>query len=759
MNTQKTVTHSRSYSIAIAVSLGFVVFSVFFILYANGQSRTATIQYIQEAVRQSEVAIDAHIGEEFQTLATFAAVSKIGNILEYEDALGNVAKDLMDHNTYTRVGFVGVDGQAFWIDRNEKTHRGNLAEEAFVQDMLAGENAISDTRWDGKTKTYVNYYAVPVYDAAGTVLGALVAADPADELRDIVNNSLYAGQGVAHIIKDDGTFVMDSDRPGRIAGANGVFDLENPVAKEVEQDILDDMAAGRPGRLIDNFGRRNRMTAYAPLDHNNWYVFYGVMEDMVNAETNNVTSGSIVLVSVAGGIFVLFLLLIRHENNKNRKRLEHMAFVDPVTGRNNLLKVEEEANRILAKSPQGQYAVCYLDIKGFRFINELFGRKIGDLMLRYLGRILEENTGVEGVAGRVGSDKFISLRKYWDKRELEEYFIRISKLFADFPELLNQSYKLELRGGIYCMEPEDGRLTLEDMADRAFEAQKYVKQYGCGMKYMFYSNEIREKKLWETEVESKMEKALADGEFKIYLQPKVNIQEENRLSGMEALVRWASPESGLLPPSKFIEIFERDGFIVELDRYMLEEACRIYAEQNYAEACPPLILSVNVSRLSLLQSNLVETYAGIKSKYNIPDGLIELEFTEGLMFEDHRLFRTIVQDLKKKGFLCSLDDFGAGYSSLNTLKGLPVDVLKLDKAFFEYEDDSEKGRELVKNIIRMAKSLHVETVAEGIENEAEVDWLRKIGCDIVQGYVFSKPLTVEKFNHFFGGQSICAANH
>ncbi len=736
------------YILALTVCLAFLIFGLAFVHHAANLSREDTIGYIQEATKQTKFAIEEHINEEYATLMAAAIVTQEKNLLTDDKELSELIKSLGANNAYVLIGFADKNGQAVWANKHNGRHRANLSRESFIKQALAGKNTLSEGQLDS-LKSTVHYYSVPIFDEkTGAVKGVIFAADPQDELRMIINRSLYAGKGLAHIIDNKGNYIVESDNPLAIGTGSNIFELPVPMNEETRREILDNMAARKAGHLKMSFQGENRLAAYTPLALNDWYVFYAVPEDLVSAGLKNVTFGTAVIISIATCIFILFILLIRKVNNHNRKILEKLAFVDRVTGQRNYQKFLIDAEKILKNTKGIQYAVCYSDIKGFKYINDLFGRDIGDQMLHYLANIQQIISQEGEIYGRISGDTFVALRKYQNKHDIAHRFDSFAQQLSVFPETFQSGYKVELYGGAYVIDPADGDLSLNDMLDRAILAQKEVKLAEGTKRFCFYSNDMREQKLWEAEVESKMDAALENNEFQVYLQPKIDIQNNNRILGAEALVRWLSPEKGLIPPIHFISLFEKNGFILKLDKFVFETVCRYYKENILDGNLPAYILSVNVSRLALIQPDFISSYTAAKNFYGIPDGCIELEFTESLAWKNHTLFKTIVAECKRNGFLCSMDDFGSGHSSLNMLKSIHVDVLKLDRQFFLYGDDVKRGQKLVKNIIMMAKSLNMKTVAEGIDKEILVNQLRTMGCDAIQGYIFSKPMPLESFKQF-----------
>ena len=299
-----------------------------------------------------------------------------------------------------------------------------------------------------------------------------------------------------------------------------------------------------------------------------------------------------------------------------------------------------------------------------------------------------------------------------------------------------------LHVGVYGTDTAgSGELSFMDMLNRANIALRVAKE-GRSDTCVFYSEDMRGLALRQLDIESRMENALRGSQFKLYFQPKVDIQNGNCVHGAEVLARWLDGDR-LVPPCDFIPLFERNGFIVQLDRYMFSQACA-WLQQRIRSGKEPLNIAVNVSRLSIMQDDFLQYYSNIKERYAIPDDLLELECTESLALFDER-FRELVLELQKRGFRCSLDDFGAGFSSLNVLKELPIDVLKLDMLFLRKSQDLKRERIVVSNVIAMAQQLSIRTVAEGVESAEQVEFLRAKGCNLVQGYVFARPMPEADF--------------
>lgn len=435
------------------------------------------------------------------------------------------------------------------------------------------------------------------------------------------------------------------------------------------------------------------------------------------------------------------------------KKLQHELELgeeyDALTGLFNFERFKLESLKAFHEMGDSHYSFWFCDLKNFKFINNIYGHDMGDHILQYLAKIIGERVRPGECCARVSSDHFTVLRRYGDRDDLRDYFEEmIAKLAAFNAGLAEKKFPVELVCGVYCIESPADLMNVDDMFDRANLAQKSVKPLG-GSRLAFYTEDMRIQIIQEKEIEADMQVALAMNEFCVYLQPQVDIQHGDRVIGAEALVRWNRPGRGLIAPEFFVPIFEKNGFIVDLDRYVFIEVCRYLSECMRADK-PLYKISVNVSRISVFQSDFVSSYIKIKNEFRVPDGLLELECTETTMVENVQLLGDIMRQMRGNGFYFALDDFGSGYSSLNCLKDVAVDVLKLDMAFFRGELLEKRDRAIAQSVISMAKMLDMKTVAEGVETQRLLGILRDMGCDIVQGYLFGRPMPVEDFEAVCG---------
>lgn len=450
----------------------------------------------------------------------------------------------------------------------------------------------------------------------------------------------------------------------------------------------------------------------------------------------------ITVVSVICLILLIYYIKSFFDLKKTNRVLKDIASRDKLTGVYSGAEFNREAADILAKHPDKKFAVLYIDIENFKYINDVFGYAYGDEMLRnYAALMLKDNRENEAV-GRSIADRFTAIRSYEDKEELQQRQIEIDKKFFQKGGRLPGKHMVTVACGICCIEDVIERLDVQGLIDRANFAQKTVKN-DPNLHYAFYNESIRKKMIEENGIRDKIDSAMEKGEFVVFLQPKVALTNE-KVAGAEALARWRLPDGKMLPPGLFIPIMEKSHVIGKLDKYVFEKIC-IWCRERLSAGVPVVPVSINVSKLQFYNPDFVKEYREIKDRYHVPDGLLEIEFTETVAFENQKYMLKIISELHDNGFRCSLDDFGSGYSSLGMLKDLQIDVLKLDAMFFRESDNIEKEKLIVKSIINMVSKLNIRVVAEGIEKQEQVEFLKEAGCDLIQGFIYYKPMPVKEF--------------
>lgn len=453
----------------------------------------------------------------------------------------------------------------------------------------------------------------------------------------------------------------------------------------------------------------------------------------------------LIFISLLFSIIVLAIILA---NKRIKKNLKKIAYTDTLTGERNLEKFRIDVTNTLNNSKSEEYSILYFDVEKFKHINEAYGFEIGNEVLKFISKCFSSCLTSEDVFGRSSADYFVAFIKERNQDVITSRVEEVYKRIKAFREEKNKPIRLSMRCGVYNIMP--GETDISSLMDKANEARRSLKK-DIGKNIAFYTDDMHERILKEKLIEESMHSALENDDFQVYLQPKYDIA-KHQIAGAEALVRWQHREEGMMSPFEFIPIFERNGFIIDLDFYVFEKVCQKMNEwMSLGYEITPI--SVNISRVHLGEKDFICKLTTILNKYQIPPNYIELELTESTFTENIDSLISIMKDLKKAGFLISMDDFGTGFSSLNLLKVLPIDILKLDKSFLDRKETTTKEEILVADVVRMAHHLEIKVVAEGVEKMKQAAFLKSINCDLAQGYVYARPMPIEDFEKLaFGSE-------
>lgn len=468
------------------------------------------------------------------------------------------------------------------------------------------------------------------------------------------------------------------------------------------------------------------------------YFVCGYVEDEMIESVRPTIFRSVVTCSIIILLMISLIIYVWASAKNANIVIEKLAYEDNVTSGKNANYFRDRALQIMAQNRETPFIVQRFDIVNFRYINEAYGHNRADEILTSCITLANQYFDEKELCVRMDSDQFLTLN-------INDS--RVDQKRADYMEAVNQharsigvKYPVRLKFGVYQIRKQDGDIEL--IIDRANVARKSLD--GKEKKLIaYYSDALVQNMRKVDKIESEMEKALETGEFKVFLQPKWDII-NNRLAGAEALARWIKADGNIVYPGNFIPVFEKNGFIEKLDFFMLESVCREMGGRikRNQKICP---VSVNQSRLLLHNPEYINNVVKVLKAYDMPRQFVELELTETVFFDDRTKMIDIMKQLKDLHLKLSMDDFGSGYSSLNLLKDIPFDVLKIDREFFSEAITSESSTWILQKIIEMAEGLGMEVICEGVETQVQIDSLRKIGCHMVQGYYYSKPMPMDEF--------------
>ena len=394
-----------------------------------------------------------------------------------------------------------------------------------------------------------------------------------------------------------------------------------------------------------------------------------------------------------------------------------------------------KASSFMQMDAAQKYVIVYLDINYFKVVNDLYSVETGNLLLRSSAAFLQSVASGVGIAGRLEADHF-ALCMPADALNIDAIIQGLDGVVQS----LNIPQNIRFYAGLYPVS--NAFLAVSQMCDRAHTAVSTAKGRYT-QRFAWYDDKMREDEVEEHLILRDMAGALADGQFSINIQPIFNIETGEDFSG-EVLVRWYHPLKEFIPPTRFIPIFEKNGFVARVDRFVWDEACKLlaYEKEHFGRVIP---VSVNLSRLNFYDEKLVEYILGLIKQYGLEPWMLKLEITESAYTDNMHLLIDTVARFQKEGFKILMDDFGSGYSSLNMLRNMPVDILKLDMRFLEDIQNDARARAIVKNVVNLAKDIEMDVIIEGVETKEQLDFLKSIGCKNIQGFLFAYPMTKEDY--------------
>lgn len=604
-----------------------------------------------------------------------------------------------------------------------------------IQQSLEGEPSIAV----GENQSVI--YSVPLYQDE-KIMAVVAGVRSKSNIQSLIQPENFEGYGLTCITNQKGEVIISPTdlKPFFYLDTLFVGSSDPQVSQSILQ-MKENMANQKSGAFFFSAADGSELIlAYNPLDTMDWVLLTLISADLIFQEADRFIAQTSLIMLSAVLLFFVILISLRYFYQAHNKQLARLAFVDPVTEGMNISAFHLQCQKAFHTAPPNSLSIVCLNISNFKLINESFGRAEGDHMLRYMMRTLESCIQKGEFAARSAADTFFLCLKQAQPEQIRQRIARMTQQVNSFPKE-KKDFSILLRAGVYILKKPETDATVA--TDRARTACQNVRPEE-GSFLAFYDTAFMEQILKEYEINSLFEPSLQNGDFQIYLQPKVRLS-TGRAAGAEALVRWIHPQKGMLFPDEFIPLFERNGKIRKLDLFVFEQVCSTLARwaQSGMGWFP---VAVNLSRRHFHNPDFLADFYAIAQRYQIPSGIIEMEMTESIFFDDESIHfvKKTVQEMHRLGFLCSLDDFGSGYSSLGLLQNFDVDTIKLDRRFFQ-DLSVQKSRDVVECMISLSQKLDIETVAEGIETDEQLDFLRSIHCDLIQGYIFSKPLPVPEF--------------
>ncbi|MCR5830435.1 MAG: GGDEF domain-containing protein [Lachnospiraceae bacterium] len=723
-------------------------------------SSNENLMRIEEAGKEFEI-LDQTLASKMQVYTqsvmknlegAASAISTIGGEKATKEELMAVLTQLKERGGYDELSYVGTKNDA--MSSNGSTY--DVSFDPYYGRALNGDSTITKSGYLSEEDD--SYMAtVPVKGAAG-ITGALRAKLSATAVEGNLTISNYRGREVILLLNRDGEVIHVSSGTD-LSNTKTIYDVfgKNSDSRAQFESVV------RQGRglflrvdenlTVEVFGDGPYYIAYQGVSGTGeWGVMMIMNEEKLfefykndAVSSNAITAVILFLIALVGaiglGIYGFF-------ETRSRNRMYNLAYYDEFAGTMNINYFRKGVNQTLTKSNSTQYAFVLMGIAKYEYLRDFFGENEISRILREISQILKSNVKRDEYFCHNFGEEYDLLLSYHNRDEL----VARLKFLEGSLEMVNKSeggsdkYALTFRYGV-AFGGADAH-DFDTLMSRANMAHMEAKGKGAGA-VEFYTEKMQSRIVDEKEIERDMYDALENKEFLVYLQPKFNLS-TGLQAGAEALIRWMHPVKGLMYPGRFIETFEKNGFVTRLDMYMLEELCRrikVWTGKGYR----PMPLSLNISQQNLLNPEFVNDAIALTEKYGVSPNLIIFEMSEKVVVDNMGILNKIMEQMKDHGFVVSMDNFGTGSTSMNTLYNVPVDELKIDRKFLLNAEKTDRGQNVIQSVIEMAKRLKIDVVSEGVENKQQAILLREMGCDMIQGFAFSEPLPEHEYEEYAYG--------
>lgn len=709
--------------------------------------------YIDRAASQKCDIVESAIRNDVNTVKNFAACAS-NYKTTHKNLIIKMIKDL-ENSCSTIDAFIIADENGDVI--TSKNISKNISTREYYKRAMNGEVYISKAIYSEPDGKMVNAIAVPIYGDYRRIVGMVAGICDASSYNNLLDMSFGGKENDSngYVLNSDGEVIMSSENAlGDYVPMGDLFfssDILAGVEESVRNAVKDNFAKVGGSGIVKSVCNGEKYVAYysgmSGFDDLHYLLIF--KENVVAAEQNHYTMINILMYAFFVLILIIvitaYIVIVRvsfRRLTKANEEVSRIAYTDSITGYGTWDKFVLDAKSLL-RHEYRRYALVSFDIDKFKAINDMYGHDEGNRVLKLIADTVNRNLQDGETFSRINSDNYYILMLY---RSDSDTARRIGSLIQAIEYEITEFVPV-LSFGIYRIT--DKSVSIRRMGDLADIAKRTVK-YGDDSAYTFYSESMLEKMREEKRIENEMQTALDMHEFSVFYQPKVSLDGKVNLTGAEALVRWIK-DGTVISPGKFIPLFEKNRFIVKLDYYIMDQVCqKIKQWESYY---PHLLISVNMSRAHLRDPQFVEKLNDICLSHGVSTSSIEIEITESAAYESLDVLTAVFKQLKDYGFHISIDDFGSGYSSLNMLKDLPADVLKIDRAFLAESNSNKRANDILGYVIRMAGSLGMHTICEGIETDEQAKLLGGLGCEMAQGFYFAKPMPSDSFEEILRGNS------
>ncbi len=720
---------------AIAVTIIIAILASWFNLSADRAVVDATISEMEQIGVQMEIILENSLKENLDDLVLISEYLIKNDV--NEDTILRFFDNQSQINEFNNLYYITQDGQGISADTSDHTLRDFSNDESYLT-ALEQDYHITEPHLSSDTNDLIFEIFLPVKQA-NEIKAMLFCEVPLNGFLDNIE-SITSGYGDVFFVDYELNLIYSTSE----SHVGALIIPESDISQMGMENIINaqkNLSSEVNGSFYYDYYGIPKIMVYMPINLTEWAFAINIETHALNS---NLEAAVNQLSSICIAIYWFLIILICYTSFyhvRSIKLLEKSAYFDVLTDLPNNAKLEKDMKYILEHNTDKPYSILKFDVDNFKLINEIFGFDVGDKVLKVPKYVYEQakSDTSDIIVSRVGTDEYLTFAPTAFLSNIEEMTLKYEAIYKQLiPELEN--YNIVFKYGRYNISLGETNITeIINKVTLAHNMSKTMK----GLVVYDYDENYKARLVRDAEITRKTPNAMTKKEFKVFLQPKFSVNEE-KLIGAEALVRWIEDDGGMIYPGDFIPLFEKNGFIVELDRYVFEHVC-IALRRWLDEGATPITISVNFSRLHLQDPMFVDHVLEIADRHNVPHECLEIELTESAAIENEVFFEMMFAELRDLGFKISIDDFGAGYSSLGLLKNMKVDTLKLDRSFFVDVGETVRGDHVVSSIIEMAHGLDMYVVAEGIETAEQIQTLRGMNCDAIQGYYYSMPISLVDF--------------
>ncbi len=683
-------------------------------------------------------------------ILSLSAAEKMSTIAQLSDGR-QIISDMMASDPYIKYIYFSQGGSVFDADHTSYDISSNHELSAMAQKK---ELSVSGIFTDPNENQHMIAVFAPV--SGSEIMDGIFLFYSAGALKNLkqqLNPAVIDTASFIAFCDSEGNIIdMMANRSQIVSSNTNLFDSIRHLTnnKGYVDEIRRIISSGERESIPMQINGEVYAVSVVSSDDNNAYCIIGLYEaDEIYKSGYDMISVIMTSIFVIQIIIVIFSLYFILSNKNIKAKIEKIGTYNKKLACATQLGFEKEAQEIISRHKGSSFAVVMAEIGHFNYIMKENGEEYVDNILLHINRLISRFMRLGETYGYVSHGRYVLLCHYRNKEKIVPHLHKLYMVV--YESELPKKHFIKLRFGI-SLQCDRKSNTVRTMIENASAAIERVALSRSGENFIFYDDTFTSDYMNIANLELRMEQALLKNEFQVYYQPKLNV-EGGYTDGSEALVRWYIPETNTyFSPEVFLPLFESNGFVSKIDRFVIKSVCELM-EERVSKGYHVFPVSVNVSYFTALEPDFVEYFSGIKRKYNIPDGFITVEFTESAAFEDYNTMKNITDSLRENGFLCAIDDFGKGYSSYNLLKIINIDEIKLDVFFSKQVLSDQKARDIIESVVCLAKKMKIKVTQEGVEDRETFEYLQKIGCDVVQGFYYSKPLCKQDFIKFTEMQS------